>query len=670
MEIERALLLGATVFWLAACEQAFDGRPAVAVNPGDVPAIEDAPEKQFPLLGSRHGGHAWFDFCESQPDETRLPPDPRSLVVPGVEQGKAVIFNAWWKDCHADPVAVGEAEAAQTCGELRALATQGRALISGNGAIGAGWFFGGSGSQGNLTAADYNRLWQRWGMDARPDNFDALVAQRYGMTILPTRNPYPLPGEDPNQTEGGSGQLPIALTQLREADGRWTGNLGITCHICHTGPYYGNGNSLGEFGQLEADLGRSAAPGVPFPIPVQVGRTRGTNNALALQIITLLIAQDIRPLDPSFLPFALLAPNGGSLDTPAWWNMGSRPVKFQDGFLAMDALRSDLGFYVPGPGPGGFDWVKQHARIGDTYLMSIKSPPYPGPIDTALAEAGTVLFHAKDLWAPRLSNPSPRPQGGNGSCASCHGVYSPRYANDPTFLATPELAGISSYIVPRDLIGTDPQRVDSDTEAAEQYGRNNFFAYPETINADPALDCSTQNRVQVRGAREHGYLALPLHGVWASAPYFHNGSVPNVWEVLKPEDRKPIWRRVSTPARADQQGQVVMGFDTDFARAYDTQKLGWRYDEIPCGVPGNSGLIDCSARDEHNEPVLMTLLNAINGGNPYTWYLGVPSGNDRALEDRKIYNTHRYGQGNQGHDFTAVLTDAERLAVIEYLKTL
>ncbi len=29
-----------------------------------------------------------------------------------------------------------------------------------------------------------------------------------------------------------------------------------------------------------------------------------------------------------------------------------------------------------------------------------------------------------------------------------------------------------------------------------------------------------------------------------------------------------------------------------------------------------------------------------------------------------------YGQSNVGHDFTAVLTDAERRAVIEYLKTL
>ena len=34
------------------------------------------------------------------------------------------------------------------------------------------------------------------------------------------------------------------------------------------------------------------------------------------------------------------------------------------------------------------------------------------------------------------------------------------------------------------------------------------------------------------------YKARPLNGIWASAPYLHNGSVPNLWELLqKPEKR-------------------------------------------------------------------------------------------------------------------------------------
>ena len=98
---------------------------------------------------------------------------------------------------------------------------------------------------------------------------------------------------------------------------------------------------------------------------------------------------------------------------------------------------------------------------------------------------------------------------------------------------------------------------------------------------DTENDCGPQVQKKIRGDREIGYLAQPLYGVWASAPYFHNGSVPNVWEVLKPQDRYPIWRRVSAP-RAEGEGNVVMGFDTNLQRAFDAEKMGWKYDRIQC----------------------------------------------------------------------------------------
>lgn len=92
-----------------------------------------------------------------------------------------------------------------------------------------------------------------------------------------------------------------------------------------------------------------------------------------------------------------------------------------------------------------------------------------------------------------------------------------------------------------------------------------------------------QNQNRLSGDRELGYLAPPLYGVGTTAPYFHNGSVPNIWEVLKPEDRKPIWRCKSKPQPSWQLGQVgnvIMGFDTDINRAYDPVKLGGKYDSI------------------------------------------------------------------------------------------
>ena len=38
------------------------------------------------------------------------------------------------------------------------------------------------------------------------------------------------------------------------------------------------------------------------------------------------------------------------------------------------------------------------------------------------------------------------------------------------------------------------------------------------------------------------YKARPLNGIWATAPYLHNGSVPNLWELLqRPDLRLPVF---------------------------------------------------------------------------------------------------------------------------------
>ena len=52
-------------------------------------------------------------------DSTPVPVDPRTLVQPGVSDGKAVHFNAYWAECHADPEAVQEYGNPETCGEVR-----------------------------------------------------------------------------------------------------------------------------------------------------------------------------------------------------------------------------------------------------------------------------------------------------------------------------------------------------------------------------------------------------------------------------------------------------------------------------------------------------------------------------------------------------------------------
>jgi len=68
------------------------------------------------------------------------------------------------------------------------------------------------------------------------------------------------------------------------------------------------------------------------------------------------------------------------------------------------------------------------------------------------------------------------------------------------------------------------------------------------------------------------YLARPLTGVWATAPYLHNGSVPTLWDLLHPSQRPPkfiVGNREYDPAKL----------------GYSTTGNGWTFDT---SQPGNS----------------------------------------------------------------------------------
>jgi endo-cleaving rubber dioxygenase len=617
---------------------------------------------QTDLLSSDHGGHYWFTYCQGQPDATALPADPRSLVTPTYD--KAVVFNVSWYAClNRQPA---------TCGELRALTAAGGKILGGNGAVGAGSEFSGDhpSSMWSIPASQYNSLWMRWGLLMRPADFDQLVAERYGTPLSAHRNPYPLPGEDPNLTNGGSGQLPMALTQTHNADGSWTGNIGITCSICHSGqvgtaadgpglgPLFGN-NGLADVNLLLSEFGGSNNG---FTV-ISLNRARGSGNITNFQLFGMLTLFDFQTTVPAMVlnPELWIAGTTGSEDPPNWWNLGHRPTKFYDAGMSSDSTRIELSWYMPGAASpqyqDGYDWIFDHEYAANTWMLSLRAPSYPLPMDTKLAKKGAVLFHTLDLWAPERGYPVARPEGGNGSCASCHGAYAPRYTRDPSFLATPALAGIAANVTPIDLINTDPARMTANDDAVETAAQASWFAYY-------GQDGCAEKYNQI------GYLAQPLYGVWASAPYFHNGSVPTLWSVLKSSSRPLFWRRMSKPARPG----VVMGFETDLARAYDAVKVGWKYDELQCGSLGVTPYLQCDPSDPFATPLVESWLDILFANGSLAWNMfstvESPTLTNMQIEDRKIYNTRMYSQSNTGHEFTDVLTDAERTALIEYLKTL
>jgi hypothetical protein len=99
------------------------------------------------------------------------------------------------------------------------------------------------------------------------------------------------------------------------------------------------------------------------------------------------------------------------------------------------------------------------------------------------------------------------------------------------------------------------------------------------------------------------YKARPLDGIWATAPYLHNGSVPTLYDLLRDPKDRPASFAVGT-------------------RNFDPVKVGYVTDP---SAPGNS----------------------------FT------------------FNTSGQGNLNQGHDYNVgKLTEQERLALLEYLKSL
>jgi hypothetical protein len=73
--------------------------------------------------------------------------------------------------------------------------------------------------------------------------------------------------------------------------------------------------------------------------------------------------------------------------------------------------------------------------------------------------------------------------------------------------------------------------------------------------------------------KTNGYASMPLDGIWLRAPYLHNGSVPNLRELLEPSSaRTKLFYRgndVFDPQNvgfvsniAEQSGQQFFRFDT------------------------------------------------------------------------------------------------------------
>jgi hypothetical protein len=125
-----------------------------------------------------------------------------------------------------------------------------------------------------------------------------------------------------------------------------------------------------------------------------------------------------------------------------------------------------------------------------SYLRGYLPPRFPGKIDKAMASSGREVYAR--------------------SCAACHGTYDAS-VDQPRLLAFPNWAGD---------VGTDRSRLVA-------YDGALVAAVAKTIHGRRHLDAAST-----------GVTAAPLlSGVWATAPYFVNGSVPTLRHLLEPTTR-------------------------------------------------------------------------------------------------------------------------------------
>ena len=220
--------------------------------------------------------------------------------------------------------------------------------------------------------------------------------------------------------------------------------------------------------------------------------------------------------------------------------LGRLDLKNPESFLQSSVRRDNL-FYL------------------EQWLGQLQSPVWPeqylGVIDQQAAQRGEILYAQPDE---------------NGySCVSCHALKS-QTRQYPLTDAQANAFGkqfIQTPITPIEIVQTDanallnfydPAPIQTAQLAPLLGGASEVpfvnalvgltrYTVGNLFYSDPELTPLQQAafsgyRVYADGYTQTplipGYLTRPLAGIWATSPYLHNGSVPNLYELLLPQDHR------------------------------------------------------------------------------------------------------------------------------------
>ncbi len=407
--------------------------------------------------------------------------------------------------------------------------------------------------------AVFDQLWTNWPEPDRQAAQDADLATRRRLT-LDRYGLMPDPDAKDPTTVPALGHVPVA-------GNGWAMN----CLTCHAGKVDGRvipglPNTHLDLQTLIEDVRRTKlrlfkAPAhldlVSATLPLSTNR--GTTNSVVFGIVLgtyrdkdMRVHLDRRP--PGLLHH--------DMDAPPLWNVRHKSALYCDAFAPKNPRVLMQFMLLPTNGPEKLKSWEPAFRDILAWIESLRPPKYTGTIDKTLARSGRALF--------------------GRHCSSCHGTYG-------TNRQYPQ------RIVPLETVGTDPTRLKALTAEHRQWMKLGWLS---RYGKDPVL------------LEPQGYLAPPLDGIWATAPYFHNGSTPTLWHVLHPGQRPVVWTRKND--------------------SFDHQRVGILTEESDA----------------------------------------VPTSATTARQRRRYFDTTKRGKSAAGHLFPDKLSETEKRAVLEFLKTL
>ena len=288
--------------------------------------------------------------------------------------------------------------------------------------------------------------------------------------------------------------------------------------------------------RFSSTIGTYSYAAVPNP-PDLAGPTPGYLDALGSGVALI--------VDPSrFTPAqldAILPPAPGPVDIMSVWRQVDRPAAQWDGSIT-SPLHRNLGAEFGVVGNPTLVSLENAVRT-TRFVARLPAPPYPFDIDPVKATRGKSLYDAY--------------------CAGCHH------------------AGADERFDPR-AVGTDPNRAVLLTDVTAGL----LVEALRTACSDPAA-CNGPDGAPLPDdqivAASGGYMALPLDGIWARAPYLHNGSVPTLAALLTGERPAQFYRGNTTFDQArvgftwDRPGPGTALYDTTRAglsnRGHDTPRF-------------------------------------------------------------------------------------------------